>query len=146
MPNVRCYGTASATPSLTVGQELIDKIPTTSDILSFAADHPAVQVVIPWTIKSTRGKPHFDTFSSLNAVEVEADAVVILEGFDEFDAIIDTIFHTGARGNWLELWTGAVAINAMCVGTFGRAGVAVMNEGLKITLAPRHVIASLSVD
>ena len=42
--------------------------------------------------------------------------------------------RTSAKGVWLDLWAGAVAINAMCVGTVGRAGVAVMAQGLKITL------------
>lgn len=57
-------------------------------------------------------------------------------GWDEFDAIIDTI-RTSAKGTWLDLWAGAVAINAMCIGTSGRAGVAVMAEGLKVTLTAR---------
>ena len=55
-------------------------------------------------------------------------------GWDEFDAIVDAIYTT-AQGVWLDLWAGAAAINAMCVGTSGRAGVAVMAGGLKITLS-----------
>ena len=57
----------------------------------------------------------------------------MIVGGIQFDAVVDAI-HTSAKGVWLNLWAGAVAINAMCVGTSGRAGVAVMAQGLKITL------------
>ena len=61
----------------------------------------------------------------------------IAVGGDEFDAIVDAI-RTSAQGVWLDLWAGAVAINAMCVGASGRAGVAVMAQGLKITLTTNY--------
>ena len=65
-------------------------------------------------------------------------------GYGRFEAIVDTI-RLGARGSWIDLWAGAVAINAMCIGMLGRAGVAVMAEGLKITLSPSQGDSNLSV-
>lgn len=49
--------------------------------------------------------------------------------------MIDTIRLT-AKGKWIDLWAGAVAINAACVQVRGQAGVAVLPQGLKITLTP----------
>lgn len=49
--------------------------------------------------------------------------------------MIDTI-QVSAKGKWVDLWMGAVAINAVCVQARGQAGVAVLPQGLKITLTP----------
>lgn len=56
--------------------------------------------------------------------------------------MVDTIRLT-AKGKWLDLWAGAVAINAVCVQARGRAGVAVMPQGLKITVTPAIGIEAL---
>ena len=41
-----------------------------------------------------------------------------------------------ATGRWWDLWTGAVAINAMCVRN-SKAGAAVFEEGLRIKIDRR---------
>lgn len=44
----------------------------------------------------------------------------------------------------MDMWTGAAAINAMCVGKYGRAGFALAKGGLRITLdrASRRLISN----
>ena len=36
----------------------------------------------------------------------------------------------------MDVWAGAIAVNAMCVGVLGHPGIAVLAEGLKVTLSP----------
>ena len=59
-------------------------------------------------------------------------------------ATVDTIRIT-AKGTWLDLWAGAVAINAMCMELRSRAGVAVMAQGLKISVTPALGIGDRNV-
>lgn len=48
-------------------------------------------------------------------------------------ALVNVESRDRVTGRWFDLWAGAVAANAMCVGK-GLAGVAALPGGLSITL------------
>ncbi|KAL8788494.1 MAG: hypothetical protein Q9195_007271 [Heterodermia aff. obscurata] len=139
-PNVLCYGSPAMTRLPEATQKLIDMIPTTSDELFFGpGGQPAVQVGVPKVFISRYGLPLFFPPSPLCLCfpfprdgQEMADRQPALLGPI---ATVDTI-RTTAKGTWLDLWAGAVAINAICMETMTRAGVAVLAQGLKISLTP----------
>lgn len=51
-----------------------------------------------------------------------------------WQAKVDTLDGTAVEGRWWDLWTGAVAVNAMCIERHGRLGQAIYQGGLRIVL------------
>lgn len=51
-------------------------------------------------------------------------------------ARVDVVDGDTVLGRWFELWTGAVAISAICV-RLGKAGVSTLGGGLHISLNKR---------